>query len=102
MRTEVVKQMAVDRGVCHTSGVRRSVDQIYPAPFRHTLRRHVRPILSTITRDMDQTVVTSHPDKILLDGRFGNREDRVVIFGSGVVLRHRTSRGSLLALIIPR
>ena len=102
IRPDIVELMRVD-GCIRGSGIkRRRLDQADQAPLRNSLWRHVRPVLAAIAGDVNQAIVGSRPEQILLHRRFCDREDRVVIFDRRVVLGQRSARRNLLALVVAR
>ena len=57
-------------------------------PLGHPFGRDVRPILTAITRDVEQSVVGAGPDYTLLQGRFCGGKYSTVVFYAGVILRN--------------
>jgi len=49
---------------------------------------------------VDEAVVAADPEKAAFQGRFRNREDRVVIFDAGDVLGDRSARGDLFRFVV--
>src|SRR5258708_27164990 len=99
---KIVVLVAIDRNVSRARIQRRSINLADTAPLRHVLRRHVCPVLTFITRNLDEPVISANPDQAFRDRRFGDRKDRVVILGPGVVQRNLAARGLLLAPIVTR
>src|SRR5260370_38754103 len=82
----VVEFMSIDRHISGVSVVRRGFDQIDRAPLRH-LRCDVRPMLTIISRDLDEAIVCAYPDGSFCYWRFREREDGIVIFYRSDVVR---------------
>src|SRR5215470_17703922 len=102
VRREVIHFVPFDRRIGGTGIFRRRFQHAYSAPLRHGLRRHILPMLSAVARDVDQAIVGSGPDQILLYRRFDDRENRVVHFDSSVVLGDWPARSLLFLLVVPR
>ena len=51
---------------------------------------------------MQQSVVAAGPEHAALDRRFGEREDRAVVLGAGVVLGDRSAGWPELRFVVPR
>jgi hypothetical protein len=81
---------------------RRGIDLADGAPLRHVLRRHVRPVLPAVARELDQSIIRSGPQQVFLHGRFGEREDGVVVLDAGDVEGDRAAGRLLLILVAVR
>src|SRR6185369_7827473 len=56
----------------------RRFDVLHPSTIRQIFRRHVRPFLAFVPRDIKGAIVRSRPDHNLLDWRFSDRIKRAV------------------------
>src|SRR6266446_4011683 len=94
--------MAVHRNVHGARVERRGVDLADAAPLRHIFGRDVGPVLSLIASNLDETVIGANPDQAFGDGRLRDREDGVVVFGTGVVESDIAARRLLLGFVVAR
>ena len=72
--------------------VRRGFDGIDLDPFGHRFGRDIGPAEAAIARDVNQAVVRAGPDQTLLERRFGDGEDRIVVLDAAVVLGDLAAR----------
>ena len=92
--------MPVDGGKSAGRIMWRGIDETDHAPSRHVLRRNIRPVLSIIAGQMDQSVVASGPEQALLPRRLGECEHGVIVFDTGDVEGNRAARGLLLGFVV--
>src|SRR5215469_2113967 len=90
----------VDRSVGSSSLLRRRIDQGDFAPVRDPFWRDVIPVLASIARAPNQSVIGSGPDNALLHGRFGHCVNEVVILGAGLLFGHGAAGRTLLGLVV--
>ena len=102
IRLQIVQLVRIDCGIRRARIVRRSINQAHQAPFRNSLWRHIRPVLAAIARNVDQAIIGSRPQQVLLHWRLRDREHRVVILDRSIVLGQRSAGGHLFALIVTR
>ena len=102
IRAEVVVLVARGRDERHRCVVRRCLDDRNERERSDPRGRDVLPRLPLVARDMQESVVAPGPEHAALDRRFGEREDRAVVLGAGVVLRDRPARWPELALVVAR
>src|SRR5216684_102288 len=96
-----VVQLVGVHGNVSSRGVKgRCVDQADHGPFGHLFRRNVRPVLSSVARDMKKAIVGSSPQHAILLGRFGQAEYDVVILDGVLIFRDEATGILLLGLII--
>src|SRR2546427_5858013 len=69
-------------------------------PLGQAGRRYRLPGLAAVAREVNETVVGAGPQDVALVERLGQREDRAVDLGAGVVARDRAARQSELGRIV--
>ncbi len=102
VRAKVIELVAIDGDVGGACRVWRGFDDADEAPFPKFFRSDVCPVIAAVARDVHEPVVAAGPDEAFLDGRFGDRKNRVVILDAGVVLRKRAAGGLLLGFVVAR
>ena len=63
---------------------------------------YVRPVLTTIARDLHQAIVSANPDYLRINRRDRDREDRVVSLCPAEIEVDITTAAQLFALVIAR
>ena len=76
---KIVEFMSIHRHISRVAVVRRRFDEIDSTQVRH-FRCDVRPMLTVICRDLDETIVCARPDGSFCYWRFSERKHGVVIF----------------------
>ena len=100
VRAVVVVLVAID-GNPGCSGISSGgINLADAAPFWQLFRGDVAPSFSSIACDLHEAVIRACPNLALGDRRFGDRKDRVVILGAGVVFIDGAAGNFLLALIV--
>src|SRR5579862_2264034 len=79
---------------------RRGLDGIDLDPLRQVFRRNVFPMLAGILGHVHQAVVGTNPDHALLNGRFVDRKDGVVILDAAIVLGDWPASWALLGFVV--
>ena len=102
VRTEVVVLVAVGRDVGGAGVVLPRLDDADQRLRGNQLGCDVRPLLRVVARDVDEPVVAAGPEHAGLHGRLGEREDRGVILGAGLVERDRAAGVARRALVVAR
>jgi len=97
---EVILPVLVDSHIGPSPLIRRWINHIDGALFRHLRWRNVLPVLPVITRYVNQSVVTTDPKDPWLDRRFLEGKYRGVEFDTRVVMLNRASRNILVLVII--
>ena len=93
--------MAIDRDISNPGIEVRRIDQAHETPFRH-VRRDFCPMRAIIRRHVHKAVIRSGPEHSFFQRRFGERENRVVIFDARDVVRDRAAARLLFALVVTR
>ena len=83
---------------------RRRVQRIDLNPFRHHVfrRRDVRPVLAAVARQLNETVVGTHPNRSRLHRRLHHCKDGVVVLDARVVFRNRPAGRALPGFVVAR
>ena len=92
IRRQVVQQRLLHRDVRRPGVERRGVDLADASEVRHLFRRHVRPRLSAVARDVDEPVVGSGPEDVRVLLARPQREDSAVHLRAVHVVRDRSAR----------
>src|SRR5256885_8125458 len=88
------------RDVAGRGVVGRGLKDAHQRPPGQAGRRYRLPGLAAVAREVDETVVGAGPQDVALVERLGQREDRAVDLGAGVVARDRAARQSELGRIV--
>src|SRR5262249_11240383 len=96
--------MGIDDDVRGPLLVRRRLDAAYGLPRLESLDvvGDVGPLLAAVERHMDEAVVGAGPQDVRLLRRFGEGENRAVIFDASVVAGNWAAGPFLLGLIVAR
>ena len=97
VRRVVAEQVPVDGVVRRARAVRRHVDERDAPALGQVLRRHVRPRLAVVPRQVERAVVRAHPDHAGLVRRLRDRVQRAVELLAGDVAGDRLAADALAA-----
>src|SRR5207248_10720205 len=106
VRRPVVRFMTIDRHVRRSGIEMPSFNQTDAAVVQNwsaagigkIFRTYIRPVLSSVGCDVNQTIVASRPDCSCLQWRLGNRKYGAIVLSARVVLGDRTTGRLLRAL----
>src|ERR1017187_7798062 len=71
--------MAVDCDISRSRIMRGRFDQTHPAPLRPILGRHIRPIVSSVARELDEAVVRTRPNQTFGDWGLSDGKNGIVV-----------------------
>ena len=99
---KIIQPVSIHRHIGRAGVARGWINQAHRRPLGQILRRNACPVLSAVTRQVNQSIVAAHPDLILFERRWRNRENRVVILDACIVFGDWPAAGWLFALVVAR
>src|SRR5438445_5871073 len=91
----VAKQPTINGIVSRAFPMRRGLDVLHAPARRKIFRGHVGPGLPVVARDMEGTIVGTHPNHAFFERRLRNRVERAVELFAGNVASDRLAASAL-------
>ncbi len=98
----VVKLEAIDGHICFSGLMRRNVDGVHPSPLGKALRGDIRPLVASISGDVNQAVEGARPEDFPIVGRLLDDVGRAEVLLAGDVPRNGLARPTMTDLRIRR